>query len=100
MMTCSSWRLSAGRRAAWGRVEEEPDPIPDQPVEEMGDIRQDRAQVERFRQHALLAGEGEELADEARGSIHVLPDLVEVREVLVAAPVPQEKQVGVAGDRQ
>jgi hypothetical protein len=79
-------------------VEGQAHPLSHETVQEVGDVGQDGAQVESLGEHALLAGECEELSHEAGRAIHVLADLDEIRVLRVARVMAQQEQVRMAGD--
>ena len=76
-------------------AERQRDFLADQPVQQVGQVRQDVAQVQDLGAQRLLARKGQQLAHQRGGAVGVLVDLDQVGIVLVALIVPQQQQVAM-----
>ena len=77
----------------------EPDLLAHQPVQEVAQVRQRIAQIQKLGLERLLAREGEQLAHEARRTVGVLVDLFEVRVIGMPRIALQQQQIAVPADR-
>src|SRR5262249_30821917 len=68
--------------------------LADQPAQQHAEVRQRFAQLNHLRAQRLLAREGEQLPDEARGPVGVLLDLHDVLKRRIGRPMRVQEEVG------
>ena len=74
-------------------------PLAHEPVQQMREVRQNAARIERLEFQRLLAREGEKLADESRRALGVLADLLEIGPVGIVPAASDAQEVAMARDR-
>jgi uncharacterized protein YPO0396 len=74
-------------------------PLAQEALQQHGEVVEPVVEVQHLRPQGLAAGEGEQLAHQARGPVGVLLDLHDVLEGRIRGPVVGQQQVAVADDR-
>jgi transposase len=77
-------------------IERQPDFFSDEPVQEMGQIRERVAQIKHLGAQILLAGKRQKLAHQSGRAIGILMDLDQIGIVLILAVMAEKKQIAVA----
>ena len=70
--------------------------FPHQPVQQVGEVRQCIAHIQRFGPQGLLARECQKLPHQRRGSVGILVDLHQVGIILVTLIVPEQQEIAMA----
>ena len=92
-------RVGADRPEVAAVLDHQLDRLAEQPLQQMGHLRDHVGKLEHLRAQGLLPREGEQLAGKARGAVRVRLDLLDVVIVAVARRMPHQHQVAVADDR-
>ena len=77
----------------------QPDTFHHQPVQKMRQITQHVLQVQLFRLQRLLARKGQQLPDQSRGPIGVLPDLFKIGIFGILGVMAQQQKITMPGNR-